>query len=232
VILSRIETLVFERNKINAAKISARNAVLAAEVHARGDIVSLLIPKQMRKVQDTRRVMCRVINHSTEGYQLNTEYGLIQERRPYTDLNSSNLGLPSIPMLTPIEAKKTKKVSLPDIVRLMRAARAGSRKRTRAQVEEEEEEERESEQDLSGEGSSLEALPPLSRRRRVEFAPIARRVNTRRGRSDTEDEIEVEVPGSSPSTRAARGGSARRGGAGGNSSRGGGKKGLRSQMRR
>jgi hypothetical protein len=134
VILSRIETLVFERNKINAAKRSTRNAVSAAKVHARGDIVSLLIPKPIRKVQDTRRVMCRVINHSTKGYQLNTEYGLIQGRRPHTDLNSSNLSLPSIPMLTPIETKKTKKVSLPDIVRLMRAARAGNRKRIRAQV--------------------------------------------------------------------------------------------------
>ena len=176
--------------------------------------------------------MCPVINHSTKGYQLNTEYGLIQWRRPHTNLNSSNLSLPSIPMLTPIETMKTKKVSLPDIVRLMRAARAGGRKRTRAEVEEEEEKERESEQDLSGEGSSLEALPPLSRRRRVEFAPTIRKINTHRGRSDTEDEIEVEVPGSSHSTRAAKRGSARRGGARGNSSRGGGKKGLRSQMRR
>jgi hypothetical protein len=82
--------------------------------------------------------MCRVIEHSRSGYQLNTEHGLIKGRWDHKDLNSSSLDNPEILMLIHQEAKKTYKVKLATIVILInnrgtiRAKQRARRKRTRA----------------------------------------------------------------------------------------------------
>jgi hypothetical protein len=137
-ILNAIEQRVALRNKKNAAKMAQGNAVPAAKIHEQGAIVSLLIPGKVRKKTEVRRVMCRVIEYSRSGYQLNTEHGLIKGRWDHKDLNSSSLDIPEILMLTQQEAKKTHKVELATIVALMnnrgtiRAENRARRKRTRA----------------------------------------------------------------------------------------------------
>jgi hypothetical protein len=46
---------------------------LATEVFARDSIVSLAIPLNIRLSGELRRVLCRVVQYTVSGYQLNTK---------------------------------------------------------------------------------------------------------------------------------------------------------------
>jgi hypothetical protein len=79
-ILTAIKGRVAQRNKVNADRMRAGNAVPADQIFARNAIVTLLIPKQLRLAGELRRILCRVIQHTRAGYQLNTKWGLLSGR--------------------------------------------------------------------------------------------------------------------------------------------------------
>ena len=84
----------------------AGNTVPADQIFARDAIVSLLIPKDLRLAGELRRVNCRVIQHTTAGYQLNTKWGLLSGRFAHSDLNGVDDEVDEIPKLTVQEQKK------------------------------------------------------------------------------------------------------------------------------
>jgi hypothetical protein len=79
-ILTAIEERVRARNQQNAERMRRGAAVPTAEIFARGAIVSLLIPAKMRLAGEARRILCRVVQHTRGGYQLNTKWGLLSGR--------------------------------------------------------------------------------------------------------------------------------------------------------
>ena len=80
-IRSNIEERVAARNRINAARIAAGDAIPADEIFVHGSIVSLFIPKPLRLTSELRRVYTRIVQHTRAGYQLNTKWRLITGRQ-------------------------------------------------------------------------------------------------------------------------------------------------------
>src|SRR3979490_747768 len=118
-----------------------RGNVLATEVFACDSIVSLAIPLNIRLSGELRRVLCRVVQHTFGGYQLNTKWGLLNYRYPHSELNGVEEDNSEIPHLTVQEAKKAKKITLNMVVSQMNsrdpiwATQRAGRKRRQGQRE-------------------------------------------------------------------------------------------------
>jgi hypothetical protein len=154
-----------------------RGNTLAIEVFTRDSIVSLTIPLHIRLSGELRRVFCQVVQHTASRYQLNTKYGLVNHRYPYSDLNGVDKDNGEIPHLTVQEAQKAKKITLNIVVSQMNsrdpiwATQRAGRKRRQGQCEHSEED-----------TIKVEVNRPI-RRRRIEVvegsSPSTGRVNTR-----------------------------------------------------
>ena len=115
------------------------SAVLAKDIFARDSMVSLAIPLNIRLSGELRRVLCRVVQHTAGGYQLNSKWGLLNHRYPHSELNGVAEDNGEVSHLTVQEAKKSKKVTLNEVVSKMnsrepiRATQRAGRKRRQGQ---------------------------------------------------------------------------------------------------
>ena len=115
------------------------SAILARDVFARNSMVSLAIPLNIRLSGELRRVLCRVVQHTAGGYQLNSKWGLLNHRYPHSELNGVDEDNGEVSHLTVQEAKKSKKVTLNEVVSKMnsrepiRATQRAGRKRRQGQ---------------------------------------------------------------------------------------------------
>jgi hypothetical protein len=102
-------------------------------------MVSLAIPLNIRLSGELRRVLCRVVQHTAGGYQLNSKWGLLNHRYPHSELNGVDEDNGEVSHLTVQEAKKSKKVTLNEVVSKMnsrepiRATQRAGRKRRQGQ---------------------------------------------------------------------------------------------------
>jgi hypothetical protein len=154
-----------------------RGNTLATEVFARDSIVSLVILLNIRLSGELRRVFYRVVQYTAGRYQLNTKYGLLNYRYPYSELNGVDEDNGEIPHLTVQDAKKAKKITLNIVVSQMNsrdpiwATQRAGQKRRQGQCEHSE-----------GDTIEVEVNRPI-RHRRIEVvegsSPSTRRVNTR-----------------------------------------------------
>jgi hypothetical protein len=169
------------------------SAVLAKDIFARDSMVSLAIPLNIRLSGELRRVLCRVVQHTAGGYQLNSKWGLLNHRYPHSELNGVDEDNGEVSHLTVQEAKKSKKVTLNEVVSKMnsrepiRATQRAGRKRRQGQRGHQEMDpmdtiEVEVEEEIEGE---IEG--PVTRRRRINIeeergcpSPSIRAVRIRR----------------------------------------------------
>ena len=141
------------------------SAILARDVFARNSMVSLAIPLNIRLSGELRRVLCRVVQHTAGGYQLNSKWGLLNHRYPHSELNGVDEDNGEVSHLTVQEAKKSKKVTLNEVVSKMnsrepiRATQRAGRKRRQGQR-------RHQEMDTM-DTIEVEIEGPVTRRRRI-----------------------------------------------------------------